>query len=98
MPGADGTEHRFRLKDYRQRVSPLFRGAVLIARAKSELFLYNRLFLPELCHTSSLCRCAAVSVILLSGKAEAENTHQLRVIPVCLTQLHIKRDCFTYDC
>lgn len=42
---------------------------------KSELFLYNKLFLPELCHMSLLCLCAAVSVILLSGKTRVGKTH-----------------------
>lgn len=59
-------------------VFPLFLlpGAVLISRMKSELLLYNKLFLTELCHRSLLCLCVVVSITLLSEKVEAENkTH-----------------------
>lgn len=42
---------------------------------KSELFLYNKLFLPELCYMSLLCLRAAVSITLLSGKIGEREVH-----------------------
>lgn len=80
MPSTNSNKLHFRAKDCHGMVFLLssfsyFLFPVLLSRMKSELFLYNKLFLPELCHMSLLCLCAAVSVILLSGKIRVGKTH-----------------------